>query len=308
MCLLDWHKGLTIETFRKTREALLGSYWIDTQHYATAKGTVNPQGVYKMFGEFSLTNTGEVWRGLIEWISDRKDEINDNLKIVLGQKSMSFGEWLQYMSEYINPSDELAIYCLARMYSHHVVIYTSTYCWSTLLRHFMYTEKEIHILCEIKLILLGKHKFAHVRLIRAPFGIVPTPFAPKVKVKDEEKQTKVKTEEKPTSKKRKRKNRQTVHKVTCRGQVFAKKQQNYNITTKNIIPDQNRPHNTRPAIEVKRISTKPLRESRKRINYALLNDGLDAESPHHQKNVTEKKLDPRPLDHHQPEPLHMNTP
>ena len=31
VCLLDWQKRLTVDMFRKTREVLSGSYWIDSQ-------------------------------------------------------------------------------------------------------------------------------------------------------------------------------------------------------------------------------------------------------------------------------------
>ena len=79
VCLLDWQRGLTVDWFRKTREVLSELYWIDTHWYASAKGTVNPQGAYKMFEEFSLTNAGEVRDGLVEWIMDNKEEINENL-------------------------------------------------------------------------------------------------------------------------------------------------------------------------------------------------------------------------------------
>ena len=84
VCLLDWKKGLSVEMFRKTRQALAGSYWIDTQCYTSLRGTVNAQGIYEMFSEYSLTNEGEVRRGLIDWINERKDEIHEYVKIVLG--------------------------------------------------------------------------------------------------------------------------------------------------------------------------------------------------------------------------------
>ena len=60
VCLLDWKKGLLVEMFRKTRQALAGSYWIDTQRYTSPQGTINAQGIYEMFSEYSLTNGGEV--------------------------------------------------------------------------------------------------------------------------------------------------------------------------------------------------------------------------------------------------------
>ena len=133
VCLLDWKKGLSVEMFRKTRQALAGSYWIDTQRYTSPRGTVNAQGIYEMFGEYSLTNGGEVRHGLIDWINERKDEIHKYVKIVLGHKSLSFNDWLDYTAHDKNPADEIAIFCLAKMYSRHIVIYTASYCWSMLM-------------------------------------------------------------------------------------------------------------------------------------------------------------------------------
>ena len=84
VCLLDWNKGLSVEMFRKTRQALAGSYWIDTQCYASTRSVINAQGIYEMFGEYSLTNGGEVRCGLIDWINEWRDEIHDYVKLVLG--------------------------------------------------------------------------------------------------------------------------------------------------------------------------------------------------------------------------------
>ena len=108
---------------------------------------------------------------------------------------MTFTEWLNYTSKDKNPADEIAIFCLARMYNKHIMIYTTLYCWSKLLHHFSYTEKEIDQHCDIKLILFGKHKYAHVRSIcPPPFGTIPKPFS--TKVKDEDNITGIKTEAK----------------------------------------------------------------------------------------------------------------
>ena len=240
VCLLDWKKGLSLEMFRKTCQALAGSYWIDTQHY-TLPRAVNAQGIYEMFGEYSLTNGGEIRRGLIDWINERKDEIQEYVKIVLDHKNLSFNDWLDYTVRDKNPADEIAIFCLAKMNSRHVVIYTASYCWSMLMQHFTYNEQEIHKHCEIRLILLGKYKYAHVRPICPPFGTIPKPFPSKVK--EEDTKPKIKVEDKP--KHRRKTDRNIVSKVTCRGQKLAARSVNSNICSSNIIGDQTRAHNTR---------------------------------------------------------------
>ena len=75
LCMIDWKRGLSVDVFRKTRQALAASFWIDTQRYVTPRGVINPQGIYDMFGEFSLTNGGEVRQGLIDWIYSRKGRV-----------------------------------------------------------------------------------------------------------------------------------------------------------------------------------------------------------------------------------------
>ena len=272
VCLIDWKKGLSVDMFRKIRQALAGSYWIDTQRLTSTRGSVNAQGIYEMFGEYSLTNGGEVRHGLIDWINEHKDEIHEYVRIVLGYKNMSFNEWLEYTAKDRNLADEIAIFCLAKMYSRHVVIYTSSYCWSTLMHHFMYNKQEIHKHCDMRLILLGKFNYAHVRPIRPPFGTIPKPFPSKVK--EEETKSKIKIEENP--KHRCHRDKNVVSKVTCRGQKLVTKVVNSDICSSNIIGDQNCAHNTRPTNnQTTRSSSKPLHESRRIINYAMLNDGLE---------------------------------
>ena len=68
-----------------------------------------------MFGEFSLTNGGEVRCGLINWILDNKDELNEYVKITLRQKNLSIIEWINIVSKDKNPADEIAIFFLAGM-------------------------------------------------------------------------------------------------------------------------------------------------------------------------------------------------
>ena len=207
---------------------------------------------------------------------------------MLGHKSLSFNDWLDYTAHDKNPADEIVIFYLGKMYSRHVVIYTASYCWSTLMRHFMYNEQEIHKHCEIRLILLGKYKYAHVHPIHPPFGTIPKPFP--TKIKEEDTKPKIKLEDKP--KHRCQKDRNIVSKVTCRGQKLATRSVNSNICSSNIIGDQTRAHNTRSTNNqpVKRTSLKPLRESCRIINYAMLNDGLEPDRSPSPKRKRRQKI------------------
>ena len=258
LCLVDWKKGLSVDIFCKTRQALSGSYWIDTQHYVSSRGVINSQVIYEMFGEFSLTNGGEVRRGLIKWIYERRDELSEYVNIALCQKNVSFTEWINITSKDKNPVDEIAIYFLAHMYNKHVMIYRTSYSWSTLLHHFSYSDQEIDEHCDVKLILLGEHRYAHVCPIHPPFEITPKPFSESSRIKDEDTKEGIKPQVGYSRK------ATVVRKITCRGQQLAKKPCSSNISRSNIIADNDRAHNTRLSNQ-KRISPKPLHELRQLI-------------------------------------------
>ena len=82
-----------------------------------------------------------------------------------------------------------------------------------------------------------------------------------------------------------------MSKITCRGQILTKRSCSSNISSSNIIADQNHVHNTRPS-NTKRTSTKPLCESRQVINYARLNDSLDPEHSPSPKRKCQQKIRP----------------
>ena len=83
-------------------------------------------------------------------------------------KNLSMEDWLSRIIDLKCPADELVIYCLAKKYYKHVVIYTAAYSWSTLARHFTYTKEEIRDRCQIQLILRGLGRYAEIRLIGLP--------------------------------------------------------------------------------------------------------------------------------------------
>ena len=66
------------------------------------------------------------------------------------------------------------------------MIYTTSFSWSTLLRHFSYSKQEIDEHCDVTLILLGEHRYAHVHPIRPPYETTPKPFSENSKIKDED--------------------------------------------------------------------------------------------------------------------------
>ena len=94
------------------------------------------------------------------WISENETEVQSCVKIVLDHKGYNLSYWMTKMSRTQTPADDIAIYCLARMYNHHVIILTSCYLWCTLAWQCKMSVEEIMTCSDIKLILLGNGKFA----------------------------------------------------------------------------------------------------------------------------------------------------
>ena len=53
---------------------------------------------------------------LLVWISENKTEVQTCVKIVLDHKGYNLSYWMTKMSRIQTPTDDIAIYCLARMY------------------------------------------------------------------------------------------------------------------------------------------------------------------------------------------------
>ena len=65
-------------------------------------------------------------------------------------------------------ADELALYCLSKVYNRHIKVYTSSYCWTTLQDQFTLTQDEIGNLCDVQLLFMGPSKFAEIKRIQPP--------------------------------------------------------------------------------------------------------------------------------------------
>ena len=234
-----------------------------------------PEGIYEMFGEYFDKNQVDVRNELFAWIDERLTEIEDNIRIVLRHKNLSMESWLNWIVDLKCPADELVIYCLAKKYYKHVVIYTATYSWSTLAKHCTYTKEEIRDKYQIQLVHRGPYKYAELWLIGLPRSqsnpaadIATSP--PKEELKNE-------SGDAPSSTKLTTKQNTTVTN-TEKPSVKYKILQCV-ISASNIIPSV-RKHNTRESNRRNsRKSTKSLRSSRRSINYAKLNDGLDPFTP-----------------------------
>ena len=100
------------------------SQWIDSRKFLTHRGAAIASGIFELFGQFSGKSGNEVHEDLLVWISENKTEVPTCVKIVLDHKGYNLSYWMTKMSRIQTPADDIAIYCLARMYKIHVIIHT----------------------------------------------------------------------------------------------------------------------------------------------------------------------------------------
>ena len=76
--------------------------------------------------------------------------------------------WINRIQKESTLADELALYCLSKVYNRHVKVYTSSYCWTTLHDQFTLSQEEICNLCDVHLLYMGPGKFAEIKSICPP--------------------------------------------------------------------------------------------------------------------------------------------
>ena len=168
LCMLDNKSCTTVEQFKWSNLFLSSLQWIDSRKFLTHRGAAIASGIFELFGQFSGKSGNEVREDLMVWISENKTEVQTCVKIVLDHKGYNLSYWMTKMSCIQTPADDIAIYCLARMYKRHVIIHTSRFLWSTLSRQCKMSVEKIMACSEIKLLLLGDGKFAEIRNIHTP--------------------------------------------------------------------------------------------------------------------------------------------
>ena len=127
LCMLDNKSCMSVEQFKWSNLFMSSSQWIDSRKFLTCKGAAIASGIFELFGQFSGKSGNEVREDLLVWISENKTEVQTCVKIILDHKGYNLSYWMTKMSRIQTPADDIAIYCLARMYKRHVIIHTSRF-------------------------------------------------------------------------------------------------------------------------------------------------------------------------------------
>ena len=268
VCGLLSRSATTIEQCKVKYAALMEEQWVDTSKTLTPEGDIKGDSVYDIFGRMYKMPGSDVKWDVIDWMCDNRRELAANFSIPFKQQDLGITSWMQRVEKDKSIVDEFVLYCLGRMYNKHVVVLTHYEPWSTLSRQFQLALPDVYEKSHVRLIYLGPGKYAEIR----PNRETATPL---VSPDDLSKPPSPKTKKgKSTEKSTKRKRTKT----TCRTSAVKRPKRDTTMTHA-----QTRLGSSLQAARDQKFglnTSRPVRENRRIINYAKLNDGVqDEEDP-----------------------------
>ena len=280
LCLLHDSRIISVDNFKRQRAELMKHHWIDSSILQTSdKQHPTKTGIFDVFGKKTGQNASKLKKLLIDWMCDKHTELSNCMAIALNQSKQSFTEWLQHitMNEDYVP-DELTIYCLSRFLNLHTLVYTTNFCWSTLMNQFKYDDEELYDKSDIRLIYCGHSMFAELKHIcqPKPQPVLATPVTP-LDVEKSKKRTSAGKRSK---------------KVTYRGDKPCTRQNRKPVTSPSLPPPP---------------TPRPSRRSRRNIDYLQLNNGLEEPTVTSPKSKKMKPYHPQEPDHWPVGKLHTNV-
>ena len=176
--LLRWihteHKYIKSEV-TALQDKYTSKYTIDTTRCVNKHGRTVTNGLFDIFGKFSKKNAVDTRKAMIEWIKSNMPEVKQFTSIAFKRAFMTVEDWLVTMTLNSVPGDELAIYCLSKMYLRHIVVYTKKYYWTTVAHDWADTEEIVGRKCELELIYMGPGRFGEFIPVITPGPPNPPP-------------------------------------------------------------------------------------------------------------------------------------
>ena len=97
---------------------------IDTTKCVSKAGKIRPNGMFEIFGQFSKKNASNTRKAMTRWAKDQTLNIAKYSSTAFLKSGDSLADWLCDMKSDYTPGDELAQYCLSKMYLRHVHVHT----------------------------------------------------------------------------------------------------------------------------------------------------------------------------------------
>ena len=169
--LLRWihteHKYVRSEV-SSLEKKYTGKYAIDTTCCINKHGRTITNGLFDIFSKFSKKSAVATRQEMITWIKNNMPEVKRYTSIAFKRAFMTVEDWLVTMTLNSVPGDELAIFCLSKMYLRHVIVYTKHYYWTTVAHDWADTEETVSRKCKLELIYMGPGRFGEMIPVANP--------------------------------------------------------------------------------------------------------------------------------------------
>ena len=172
MGTISTKNGISIRAFQKQR--LRPGYWVDTRRFVSKGNRELANGLFEIFGDFSIESAGTVRDNLMGWIYDNFRDVERWTHLMLKDRDITLSGWIEKMCEDTTPGDDICLYLLARMYNKHVYVHNKLFYWCTAI-HKIKNEVDLELIndCEIELVFVHPWVFGEVKKVRRPKGTLP---------------------------------------------------------------------------------------------------------------------------------------
>ena len=172
---LDPRVGITVTAVKLKYPVLMKDHWVDCSVTLNSNGSAKPLGIYEIFGKLVNKSPLDVKDEVLDWMSDKRQELAANMSIVFNQRDLNVVKWMSLVDKDDAPADEFTLYCLCRLYSIHCLVMTKNHPWSTMSRQFSLKLEDIWAKSELKLVYLGPGEYGEIKHVRVPATYVPKP-------------------------------------------------------------------------------------------------------------------------------------
>ena len=109
-----------------------GRYWFNYELFSNRRGTAKPNGIFELFVKYCGDTIDKIRERLIDYVHSNTAEIKNLTVDYFKKKGGDLLMWLYKMSHPSTAGDELTLFLLCKIFTHHAVIHTLSGPWSTL--------------------------------------------------------------------------------------------------------------------------------------------------------------------------------
>ena len=141
---IDAEAKPTPEELKMVKKLIDKVYQLDTSKFQTRWGNCIPNGMFELFGDYSGKDVQSIRDELYDWLQDKNNEVREVVtKAVQPFPRSSLTGWLMTMRNVKYAGDELTLYALCKLHLRHVVVYTITGLWTTVMDGLLLDESEL---------------------------------------------------------------------------------------------------------------------------------------------------------------------